>query len=317
MDVLSDILRSLKLRGTVYFRADFQAPWGMEVPSTGFANFHIVAAGACWLREASSREPVRMKRGDVVLFPRGAPHALLSAPDAETAAAASVLEKAGAGEGEDKTLRFGGDGPRTTLICGHFDYDRSVSHPLFETLPEVLRIHSGETSVDALSETAASLAAAESRSRRLGSAAVVDRLAEVLLVETLRAYLETSREPPVFLAALQDAAIGKALARLHEQPSRSWTVESLARCAGLSRTVFAHRFRRLVDEAPMRYLARWRLLLARDLLAETELGTAEIASRVGYRSEFAFAKAFKRQHGQGPGAFRRTGRQDLSSGTVS
>jgi AraC family transcriptional activator of mtrCDE len=273
-DVLAKALEAIRLRGTVYFKADFRAPWDMSIPSKEIAAFHVVAAGECWLR-VDGAKPHRLRAGDIAMLPHGTAHELVH------------------------------EASLTTLVCGHFEYDHRGLHPFFRSLPTLIHIPANDAEQSSWLEAAGRLAAAESSSKNRGASAVVDRLAEALLLSTLRLYLEHERAPQGFVAAAKDPQIGLALAEIHDQPQRDWTLAELAKTAGLSRTVFASRFRDLVGDTPMRYLSRWRMLTARDLLEEAHLSTAEVAERVGYRSEFAFAKAFKRAFGKGPGQYRR------------
>ncbi len=283
-DVLSEILEALRLRGTAYFKAEFRAPWGMAIPAKDVAAFHVVVQGSCWLRASGETRPLR--RGDVVLFPEGSSHELVHAPEAEASPAEDLL---GSGRDEGPTPGYGGSGLATTLVCGHFSYDRGGLHPFFSALPELIHVSAGDGQHASWVATASQMAAAESTSGQRGAAVVVDRLAEALLLQTLRQFL-----------------VGRALACIHGHPDQKWTVVDLAREAGVFRSGLAQRFRELVGESPMRYLARWRMLAARRLLAGGTLGTAEVAQRVGYESEFAFAKAFKRFFGEGPGSTRRS-----------
>jgi len=300
VDVLAKTLEALRLRGTVYFEADFRAPWGLAIPSGDVAAFHVVAAGSCWLRARG--DATLLSQGDIVLLPHGGAHELVHEADADARPAEEVLSEP---NDEGSLPSYGGDGTATTLVCGHFEYDRHALHPFFRTLPELVHVSAGQEEQATWLATASRLAAAESASRQRGASAVVDRLAEVLLMQTLRLFFENSPEPRGFLAAVKDPSIGRALSSIHRDPARDWSVPELARVAALSRSAFSERFRELVDESPMRYLSNWRMLKARELLQNDSISVAEVASQVGYRSEFSFAKAFKRYHGQGPGAVRR------------
>ncbi len=291
----------LRLRGTVYFQADFGAPWGMAVPASQVAAFHVVATGHCWLR-LQGETSIGLERGDIVLLPHGAAHELVHEEGASAAPAAELLSQ----PRQEEAPAYGGDGTTTTLVCGHFEFDREALHPFFETLPEILHISTGDDEHSDWLATAARLAAAESKGAQRCASVVVDRLAEALLLQTLRLYLDRAQEPRGFLAAVRDPAIGRALSRLHHDTAHDWSLCELAEIAGLSRSSFAERFKELVGESPMRYLFRWRMLAAREQLQEGSLSTAAVASRVGYSSEFAFAKAFKRFFGKGPGAMRRS-----------
>lgn len=309
MDVVADILHALRLRGTVYFRARFHAPWGMVVPRGAFANFHVVTDGTCWVRGRAGSTFVRLGRGDMAVFPRGDTHALSCAPDAAMAPAASFLERTR--RETEHGVVFGESGePTTGLICGHFEYDRELTHPLFETLDEMLIVKSRQDSGDGWLVTAADLAANASAADEPGSSAVVDRLAEALLIQALAAYVVQRADGAAFLHALNDRQIGRVLALMHEDIARNWTLDSLAASASLSRSHFAERFRALVGETPMVYLARWRMIRARELLRATRRPLGDISEAVGYTSEFAFAKAFKKITGETPGAVRKGGNWD-------
>jgi AraC-like DNA-binding protein len=306
-DVLTETLEALRLRGTAYFKAEFRSPWGMAIPAKDVAAFHVVVEGQCWLR-VPGETPRELRGGDVVLFPEGTAHELVHAADAEACPAEDLLARPADKPG------YGGKGSATTLVCAHFSYDRRGLHPFFAALPEVIHI-SGEGGQQASwVATASQMAAAESTSGQRGASAVVDRLAEALLIQTLRQFLARSADPRGFLAAVEDPSIGRALACIHGHTERKWTVGDLAREVGISRSGLAERFRDLVGESPMRYLARWRMLAARRLLTAGALGTAEVAERVGYDSEFAFAKAFKRFFGEDPGAVRRAVTQTPAAG---
>lgn len=307
MDLLNDVLRTLRLRGTVYFLADFRSPWGMDIKGGAFANFHLVVRGGCWLRTPASDAPRRLNEGDFIFFPHGSRHALTYAPDSEAPPSAELLAT-GRG-GEKGRVVYGGDGPATTLICGHFEYDRTSLHPLFASLPPLIHIVSDQQDDGGWMAAAAGLAVAESASGRKGSGAVVDRLAEVLLIHALRTYAERLGATEGFLAAVSHPGLSSALRLIHSRPAHSWGLEELARETGMSRSVFAEKFKGTMGLAPMQYLTHWRMQKARELLVTEELVVAEVGEMVGYKSEWAFAKAFKRFFGMGPGALRREGRR--------
>lgn len=307
MDILADVLRAQRLRGTVYFRADFRAPWGLDIQGGEFANFHIVARGRCWLRTDPTGSVRALETGDVVLFPHGSPHALLHAPDAVAFPASQVTVDDPRTNSEVENRVFGGSGTvTTTLICGHFELDQDAPHPLLESLPPVVLVEASQHNRAEWLVTAGQLASAESSTYRPGVAAIVDKLAEVLLVQTLLGYVESMSESEEvnFLAAIQDRCIGKVLVLIHQDPARDWTLNGLAREAGISRSVLTERFRALVGESPMLYLTRWRMLKSRELLRDTSMTIAQVAYTVGYGSEFSFSKAFKRFFCISPGQTR-------------
>jgi AraC-like DNA-binding protein len=302
MDVLSDILQTLRLRGTVYFHARFHAPWGMRVPEGQIANFHLVTDGVCWLRTGDDAPLTELRSGDMAIFPQGSTHSLLYEKEATAVPAQEMLSTPRSRD----SLSFGGKGAATTsLICGHFEYDREYPHPLFESLDEFIHIPGKQISDMGCLATVSELAANLSEQDRPGAHAVIDRLAEALFIQALVAHVDSRPDGAGFLSAMQDRQIGKALNLMHQDIAREWTLTELSRAASMSRSVFSARFRALVGEPPMLYLARWRMLKARELLLDTSLTLGRISERVGYRSEFAFSKAFKKLLGRTPGYIRK------------
>ncbi len=303
IDVLSDILRSVHLKGGVYFRCDFSAPWGMEIKPTPAAEFHLITRGQCWLRVASRRNPIPLHSGDIVVFPHGDAHALLDAPGREAVPAEKIV----ANQNLDSygPVVYGGDGLPAGILCGYFEFDRTAKHPLIAALPPLIHIRGTDAQDFAWLQAAVSFISHETREPRPGADAVVNRLAEILFIQVLRAYIEQADIPLGILAAIADRQIGAALAHMHSAPEKPWSVASLGRQAALSRSAFAARFTRLAGQPPMEYLASLRMEKARQLLQENSLSTAAVAERVGYRSEAAFSKAFKKMVGTSPGAFRR------------
>lgn len=303
MDLLTDILTTLRLRGTVYFHADFHSPWGMDIRGGQFANFHIVTKGQCWLRWQDDQDALILAEGDLVVFPHGHRHIISDNPDSNAEPAEDLLAKSRPGP-SGKVL-YGGDGQATSLICGHFEYDRSQQHPLLAALPAAMPFRARDMAEAEWVQTVARMTASESASSRPGASAIVDRLAEVLLVQLIRSYIEQLSTDDGFMAAMKDRAIGIALEKIHQNPESQWDVQHLAKIAGLSRSAFASRFSQQVGVGPMQYLTNWRMQQAAELLVNTGYSMAQIAERVGYTSEWSFAKAYKRTFGIGPGAYRR------------
>ena len=303
MDVLSDILRSIHLGGGVYFRCEFSAPWGMELKPTPVAEFHIIVSGNCWLRMAGRSNPIPLQGGDLVAFPHGDAHSLVDAPDGVALPAEEILQ----GQNLDHygPVRYGGNGLPATVLCGYFQFDRDNPHPLVAALPPLIHIRGADSYDFAWLQTALNFMIHETKAAKPGAEAVVDRLAEVLFVQMVRAYVQQSKAPPGMLAAIADKQIGAALQLMHQAPQQPWVLASLAQQVGMSRSAFAARFSQRVGQTPMQYLTFWRMQRARELLAATRLSIAAIAERVGYRSEAAFNKAFKKTVGTGPGAYRR------------
>jgi AraC-like DNA-binding protein len=303
MGVLSDVLTSIHLGGGVYFHCEMSAPWGMAIERSSVAEFHVVVRGNCWVRIGGEEEAIALQGGDVVAFLHGGAHRLVDAPEREARPAAEILE--GQSLEHFGPVTYGGGGQRASILCGYFEFDRDSPHPLVAALPAFIHLRGTETSEFAWLQTALNFMIHETIAAKPGAEAVVTRLAGVLFVQIVRAYLAQSKSPPAMLAAIADRQVGATLALMHKDPAQAWTLNSLARGAGMSRSALAERFHQLVGDTPMRYLAMWRMQLARKLLGETALSTAAIAERVGYQSEAAFSKAFKNAAGKGPGAYRR------------
>lgn len=303
MDVLSDVLTSIHLGGGVYFRCEMTAPWGMAIPRTEVAEFHVIVRGHCWLRLPDRQELIALQGGDVVAFLHGGAHGLVDAPDRAELPAAEIME--GQSLENFGPVKHGGGGPPASILCGYFEFDRDSLHPLVAALPPFIHLRGAESSGFAWLQTALNFMIHETLAAKPGAEAVVGRLAGVLFVQMVRAYIEQAESPPAMLAAIADRQVGAALALMHKEPARTWTLDTLARGAGLSRSALAARFHQLVGETPIQYLTMWRMQLARKLLGESALSTAAIAERVGYQSEAAFGKAFKKMVGTGPGAYRR------------
>jgi AraC-like DNA-binding protein len=271
--------------------------------------FHVLTAGGAWL-EVEGEAPRALRPGDFILVPHGRGHVLRSAP---AVAAPPVLDLDREGIGEHyEILRHGGGGAPAGLVCGALRVDHPAARQLVERLPPVVEIAAGGSPQASQApqaewmQSTLRLMAAEAAALRPGGETVITRLADVLVVQAIRTWLET--DPAArsgWLGALRDGQIGRALTLIHRDPARDWTVASLARELAMSRSAFAARFTELAGEPAMRYVARWRMHVARDLLREEGVTVGELASRLGYQSEAAFRRAFRRIIGVPPGAVRR------------
>jgi len=300
MDALSDILRSIRLSSSVYFRSDFASPWGMEMDRSPYAQFHIVVRGQCWLFTDTQETPLALSGGDIVIFPLGDAHWIADHPDHARLPGPQVLEAI-----RQHRAPFGEGPTSTTLVCGHFELDRDLDHPFIQALPHLIYIRGrGQHQLTWL-ETATNVIIQETDSGRPGAEVVVNRLAEVLFIQALRTYMEQSNLTQGYFAALKDPFINQALRLIHAQPEAPWKLATLARRVGLSRSAFANRFKALVGLPVLRYLTDWRMYKARQLLQRTGLSQLDIAEQVGYSSEAAFNRAFKRKYSQTPGAIRK------------
>lgn len=317
MDVLSDVLRAVRLTGAVYYDFELSDPWVAEAPpsrdlaatvmpgSQRVIEYHVIARGSAW-GHAIGHEPIRLREGDFLVFPQGDPHVLSSAPGMRATPTMPVA--AHPSTPLPLVYELGGGGPeRARVVCGFLGCDDRPFNPLLAALPPVIHLSSagGATATGGWLGTLLAIAVKESGGGRAGAENVLARVSELLFVEVVRRYVESL--PPAhtgWLSGLRDPVVGHALAALHGEPAGSWTVERLARLVGLSRSVFAERFAEMVGQAPMQYLALWRMQLASRMLLEGH-AVAAVAGAVGYESEAAFSRAFKKLVGHAPAAWRK------------
>jgi AraC-like DNA-binding protein len=314
MDALSATLRVVRMVGAIFINARFTAPWCYQSqhartiapvlePGAGrVIIYHLVTEGECHV-EMEGEPPLRLSAGDVVVFPHGDAHCMASAPGlapANGSSLATVLAR------RPRQLSYGGGGATTRIICGYMACDQRLAELLLAGLPKVVRVNVRASKAGLWLETSVRYALAEARSPRPGGAGVLAKLAEVLFIEVLRLYMgEQAQGRTGWLAGVGDRLVGTALQRMHAEPARAWTLEQLAREAGTSRSVLAERFQALVGSPPMQYLTQWRMLLASNLLARGNLPLARVAEQVGYQTDTAFSRAFRREFGAPPAAWRR------------
>ncbi|MDX1723860.1 MAG: AraC family transcriptional regulator [Pseudomonas sp.] len=314
MDALSDVLAAVRFSAVVFLHAEFTAPWCITakvepedcrllgaVPAHIIA-YHYVVDGELFL-ELAGEPPLRLGAGDIVLLPRNDAHRLASALKLHPVVVDDLIQPAVC-PGLAR-LHYGGGGESTHVICGFLGCE-VADNPLLATLPPALRLRLSEGLAGAWVEQSFRLAAAEFATDTSGSAALLNKLAELLFIEAVRRYLATlPAEQNGWLAALRDPFVGKALALLHSRLAEPWTTEVLAREVGLSRSAFAERFSRLLGQPPMTYLGHWRLQLAATRLCDGGVSLAQIAYAIGYESEAAFNRAFKREFGLPPATWRK------------
>jgi len=304
-DPLGETLHLLRLTGTLYCRAELTAPWGIDLPPfEDCMMFHIVTAGRCVLEVEGTDESYVLQQGSLALVPHGSGHRIRCDPDADVAPLFDIpVEKISE---RYEIMRHGGGGELTHLTCGVLRFDQVVAQRLIELLPPVLQIDGWSDDEDGWLQSTLRFIAREARELRPGGETVITRLADVLVIQAIRAWLDRAPEAEQgWLAALRDEQLGRALTAIHRAPERGWTVASMAREACMSRSAFAARFTELVGEPAMQYLTRWRMQLARTQLQETSETLAVLAGRLGYQSEAAFSRAFKRVFDVSPGSFRR------------
>jgi AraC-like DNA-binding protein len=311
-DALSDLLRVVKLSGGVFLDAEFTAPWCVAAQAEPWEyrhiiadparviSFHFVVEGRLLL-QVGAEPPVELRGGSIVLLPRNEPHTLASDAGLRPA---DQLKPEQPDEGPIR-IRHGGGGERTHIVCGMLGTD-SRQHPLLDTLPSTLVLDLNGNPACEWIATSFRYAASELTTVRAGSAIALAKLSELLFVEAVRRYLETLPADRLgWLAGLRDPVVGRALALLHGELARAWTAEALARDVGASRSGFAERFTTLMGVPPMKYLTGWRMQVATERLRETQRSVAQIAAEVGYESEIAFARAFKREFSVTPAQWRR------------
>jgi AraC-like DNA-binding protein len=315
MDALSAVLKSVRLEGAVYLNAEFTAPWciharygltGIRRLLTGADQvifFHFIAEGTCKVLIGEGEKPLEVSAGDLIVFPHDDRQLIGSDLQLQPAEVTEVIGYAG---NNVIQLRHGGGGPATRFICGYLAYSRSVCRPLFDALPRVVRIPVGDGPTAALLRELLRIGVAESSASLPGGQSMLAKLSELMFVEAMRRYAETL--PPGrtgWLSAVRDTHIGRALALMHDDPGRAWTVDELAREVALSRSALAERFTALVGESPIQYLIRWRLALAAQTLRSSGVPIVRVAESSGYESESAFSRAFKREFGVPPATWRR------------
>jgi AraC-like DNA-binding protein len=303
-DPLGEALHSLRMDGAFYCRSELTAPWGMTLPPMpGYLWFHVVTDGRAAL-ETGDGHSRWLQPGDLALVPHGEGHRLRSEPGAPVPGILELDREHPSDRYE--ILRHGEGGAPTTLICGAVRFDHPAARNLVAILPDTILIEASDTPRASWMQSLFRLMAVEAREFQPGGEAVITRLADILVIQAIRAWIDTAPAAQTgWLGALQDRQIGRALALIHRDPARPWTVAALADELAMSRSAFAARFTELVREPAMQYLTRWRMQVALGALEAEGATVAELAARLGYRSEAAFARAFKRVIGIPPGAVRR------------
>jgi AraC-like DNA-binding protein len=303
-DPLGEALHFLRMSGAFYCRSELTAPWGLTLPPMpGYMWFHAPTSGQVMLEGEGADEQL-LRPGDFALVPHGNGHVLRS----EAGAAAPGILELERKEVSDRyeILRHGGGGTPTTLVCGAVRFDHPAARNLVEVLPAAIHLEAAGSAQPEWMQVTLRLMAAEMTELRPGSEAVITRLADILVVQAVRSWLETDPAAQTgWLGALQDRDVGLAIALIHREPARPWTVASLARELSMSRSAFAARFTEIVGEPVMHYVTRWRMQVAFGSLRDEGATVGELANQLGYRSEAAFARAFKRVMGVPPGAVRR------------
>lgn len=314
MDALSDVLKAVRLTGAIFFDIHASTPWVAATPpgpsivgkiftdAEHLIPFHVVTDGECW-GEVQDEPPTHLSTGDVIVFPHGDAHTMASSPGMRRTPDLDVYRRPGTGQLPFSMSMGDKGGTPAHIVCGYLGCDATPFNPLLAALPRVIHIpHRSGGAIGAFVQ----FAIVEARERRPGGEVVLGHLSELMFVDVVRQYLETlPADRTGWLAALREPAVGRALTALHRSPAHSWTLESLAREVGLSRSALAERFVQFVGHPPMQYLANWRMQLAANYLLIGTDSIATIAERVGYESEAAFSRAFKKTVGMPPSAWRK------------
>jgi AraC-like DNA-binding protein len=315
MDVLSEVLKAVRLDGALFYNGEFSAPWCFRSPASRAVApylspdsghviiFHLLTEGRGYAHIEGEGRPVPLNAGDIIIFPHGDPHFMGNGSAVKAVDMAKELERISA-QGL-KISRMGGGGEITKFICGYMACEPQLSRVFLGGLPPVLKINIRNDASGQWLEDSIRYSVGNADASRPGGEAVIAKLSEVLFVEALRRYIALlPPEQTGWLAGVRDPEVGKALALLHRKPAHPWTIAALANDVGISRSVLAERFRRYLSETPIAYLTRWRLQLGAQMLKSTSSSVVQIADEVGYESEPSFNRAFKRQFGLPPARFR-------------
>lgn len=304
MDVLADVLNALELKGWLSSRVEIASPWRIHFAASRDSIFHILNFGGGYLCIEGEPVPLRVEDGDVIVFPYGHAHTICDELTSPLTKISHLDYNAHRGY---EVSFFEGEGAKTRLLCGAFHFEHPGAYPLLQCLPKIIHIPGAQRRMARGFTDIVSLIARESTLSQPGTQTMLRRLTEMLFIQVIRAWIEQqSQANGGWLAALRDQPIGTALALIHQSPERGWTVEELAEAVALSRSAFSARFTHLVGEPPMKYLTRWRMHIATRLL-KNDVNMEEIASQLGYVSEVAFRKAFKREMGMPPARYRQLG----------
>lgn len=325
MDVLSEVLKVVKLEGAIYYNAEFRAPWCFRAPrsavlapyfsraGTHVITYHLLTEGKAYASLLNGPK-VELSAGDIVVFPHGDAHLLgngaVRQPPGDTESQLREILAQGL-----KLAQFGGDGEASRFVCGYMSCAPQLSRVFLSALPPLFKVNIRDDAAGQWLENSIRFSVSQADGSRAGGEALLAKLSEVLFVETIRRYIaQLPAGQSGWLAGARDAEVGMALALLHRKPAHPWTIAELARQTGTSRSVLAERFRHFLGEPPMAYLTRWRMQLGAEALKAGSQSVAEIAETAGYESEAAFNRAFKREFGLPPARYRTESRAGRLSG---
>ena len=308
LDLLSDILTNLSMRGTLYFRTSFTKPWGVAVPAyENVARFHFAHRGQCLVRVDGTEDPISLAQGDLVIIPHGASHSLYCGHESEqTIMPLDAVLQASGFDGSG-VLVYGGEElqSETQLICGHFSFDPHAQHILMERLPPYIHIKNYGESAGRWMEASLRVIGEEAGGQKMGGDLIALKMSETIFAQAIRSFIEGQEAAQWGLGAFSNKNLSRALDAFHKAPANHWTVETLAKAAGMSRTSFAVEFQKLMVMTPIEYVTKWRMAVAKKVLLASGSSLADAAESAGYASDSAFTRAFKKETGRTPAEFKR------------
>ncbi len=309
LDLLSHILTNLSMSGTLYFRTSFTKPWGVAVPKyQNVARFHFAHRGSCLVRIEGTDTIVDLAQGDLLIIPHGAPHSLYCGhePEETILPLDTVLKESGYdGSG---VLVYGGDEPQseTQLVCGHFSFDPNSRHVLLDRLPPYIHLKNYGETAGRWMEATLRMIGEEAGGTKMGGDLIALKMSEAIFAQAIRSFIDSDEATEWGLGAFSDKNLSRALDAFHKRPTGTWTVETLAQAAGMSRTSFAVQFQKTMNMTPMEYVTRWRMELAKRVLQEPGASLTDAAEHAGYASDSSFTRAFKKETGMTPAEFRKS-----------
>ncbi|WP_370399905.1 AraC family transcriptional regulator [Sulfitobacter sp. JB4-11] len=308
LDLLSDILTNLSMRGTLYFRTSFTKPWGVAVPDyENVVRFHFAHRGACLIRVNGAPLPISVAQGDLVIIPHGASHELYCGHDPERTIMPLDTVLARSGYDGSGVLVYGGedDHNETELICGHFSFEPQGQHILMKRLPPYIHVKNYGETAGKWMEATLRMIGDEAGTHRMGGDLIALKLSEAILAQAIRGFIESDASAEWGLSGFSDKNLHRALDAFHKAPEKQWTIEKLATLAGMSRTSFAVHFHKKMLMTPMQYVTSWRMEVAKRVLAKPDTALTDAAEMAGYASDSAFARVFKKETGLTPAGFRK------------
>lgn len=302
-DVLSDVLDTLQIEGQLYCVSEMNAPWAVKEGLRNLIFFYVIERGNGFIKFKSGREKITLAGGDLVVISHAGEHTIFNGSEAKPIVMNELF-------GEDSTdlhyLKYDGGGEATNFICGSFQFKNAMENSLIASLPQVLHIKANDHEIRHWLEPTLRLLSFEARNARQGTSSIISRLTGIIFVQAIRIWIDTrANEESGWLTALKDKQISAALNLLHQNPSENWTLPKIAAAIGMSRSPFAAKFTKLVGEPPLTYLKKWRMNLAAHYLQTESLNISEVAAKVGYKSEAAFSKTFKKHFGKPPRSFKK------------